>query len=301
MSRRSGLGRGLNALIPAPTETSSGLLTLPLSRLSPNPQQPRDAFDEQGLEELARSLEQVGMLQPILVRPKGSGQYEIIAGERRFRAARLAGLAEIPAIVRHTDDAGLLTEALVENLHRADLNPLEEAAAYRQLLDDLGMTHEALAERLGKSRSAISNALRLLALSPVLQQDVAQRRLSAGHARALLAIESPESRERLARRIVAEGLSVRATEEAVKSVTEAAEKSAEAQRSALAEQAKRRHEGPFRHLQRRLTDALATRVQVKGTAKRGRLVIDYAGAEDLERLLVILGRGTGHDLTREDA
>ena len=299
MSRPSGLGRGLSALIPAPSASENGLLMLPLSAIRPSPHQPRGAFDDGKLEELARSLRQVGMLQPILVRPRAETGYEIIAGERRFRAARLAGLLEVPAIVRHTGDTQVLTEAVVENIHRADLNPLEEAAAFRQLLDDLGMTHDELAGRLGKSRSSISNALRLLTLPSTLQQKVAEGVLSAGHARALLGAEPDDLQERLARRVVAEELSVRATEHLVRSAMESRRSSAAEQQARLAQEVKRRHEGPFRHLQHRLTDVLSTRVRITGTPKRGKLVIDYAGAEDLERLLSILGRGTGHDLLRD--
>jgi len=211
MARPIGLGRGLGALIPNAGANSSGLLTLELSALVPNSRQPRGSFEEASLGELAQSLRQVGMLQPILVRPRPDGRYEIVAGERRFRAARLAGMDRIPAVVRHTADEQLLTEALVENIHRADLSPLEEAAAYHQLLTDFGMTHEALADRLGKSRSAITNAMRLLALPATVQRWVAEGSLSAGHARALLPLEDRERQEQLAQRIVADGLSVRAT------------------------------------------------------------------------------------------
>ncbi len=292
--RASGLGRGLGALIPAASAGHSGLLTLPLTAIQPNPRQPRGAFHEQGLEELAHSLRQVGMLQPIVVRPAGDDRYEIIAGERRFRAARLAGLAEVPAVVRTTRDGDLLTEALVENIHRADLNPLEEAAAFQQLLDDFGVTHDELATRLGKSRPAISNALRLLTLPPAVQAHLSSGALTAGHARALLALDDPKAQLRLARRVVAEGLSVRATETLVRQLAGAA---ADDALEALAASAKRRTASPYAHLQRALGDALATSVTIKGTAKRGRVVIDYAGPEDLQRLLDVLARGAGVDLT----
>lgn len=296
MNRPSGLGRGLGALLPTASPGQSGLMELKLSAVVPNPRQPRGHFDEQQLEELALSLREVGVLQPILVRPLDDGRFEIIAGERRYRAARLAGFEEIPAIVRQTDDTRLLTEALVENIHRADLNPLEEAAAYQQLLDDFGMTHEQLAEKVGKSRSAISNALRLLGLPPALQHRVASGTLSAGHARALLALDARQQ-EALAQRIVAEDLSVRQTEEIVRRLLAGADTGAAL--GELARAAKARASSPLAGLQDRLTDALATKVVIKGSPRRGKLVIEYSGREDLERLLDILGKGTGEDLLTE--
>jgi ParB family chromosome partitioning protein len=294
MARPGGLGRGLGALIPNAGPNSDGLLTLDLNAVVPNPRQPRGIFEQAALEELAESLRQVGMLQPILVRPRHDGRYEIVAGERRFRAARLAGMHRIPAVVRRTADDQLLTEALVENIHRADLSPLEEAAAYDQLLSDFGMTHEALAARLGKSRSAITNTLRLLALPPEVQGRLADGTLSAGHARALLPLEDRDQREQLAQRVVADGLSVRATEELVRMAMLSSQEQDGARRELAGVQ--RRNPAPFGGLERRLEDVLATKVQIKGTARRGRLVIDYAGREDLERLLDILGRGAGADL-----
>jgi ParB family transcriptional regulator, chromosome partitioning protein len=297
MARPSGLGRGLGALIPNAGPNSSGLLTLELSALVPNPRQPRGSFEGDSLDELAQSLRQVGMLQPILVRPRPDGRYEIVAGERRFRAARMAGMDRIPAVVRHTADEQLLTEALIENIHRADLSPLEEAAAYEQLLSDFGMTHEMLAERLGKSRSAITNTLRLLSLPPSVQERLADGSLSAGHARALLPLEDRERQEQLAQRILADGISVRGTEELVRrSLLEPmAQDSARGDLAGVGARPVSRFAG----LERRLEDALGTRVQIKGTSSRGRLVIDYAGREDLDRLLEILGRGAGADLLRE--
>jgi len=297
MNRPSGLGRGLGALIPTAEAGQSGLLVLNLSAVVPNPRQPRGHFDEEHLEELALSLREFGMLQPILVRPVGEGRFEIIAGERRFRAARLAGLEQIPAIVRHTDDNQLLTEALVENIHRADLNPLEEAAAYQQLLEDFGMTHDALAQRLGKSRSAISNGLRLLGLPLGLQQRVANRTLSAGHARALLAIDDPHKQEALAQRVVAEDLSVRQTEELVRKLLAGGDLSTAM--TSLAAAAAARNASPLGGLADRLSDVLATKVAIKGTARRGKLVIEYSGSDDLDRLLGILSTGTGEDLREE--
>lgn len=289
MSRPGGLGRGLGALIPSAGPGQSGLATISLSALDPNPHQPREAFDEVALDELAASIREVGLLQPIVVRPAAAGRYQIVAGERRYRAAARAGLEEIPAVVRRTRDEALLTEALVENLHRSDLNPIEEALAYRQLLDDFGMTHDALAAKLAKSRSAISNSLRLLGLPPRLQEQVASGLLSAGHARALLGLPRPEQQERVAQRIAAEGLSVRATEELVRQLVAAGD-------DGHGPAARTPAETPYAHVQQRLTDALATRVRITGTPRRGRVVIDYAGPEDLERLLAVLGRGTGEDL-----
>jgi ParB family transcriptional regulator, chromosome partitioning protein len=298
MTRPSGLGRGLGALLPPAQPGQSGLLTLRLEQIVPNPKQPRERFDDAALDDLSRSITEIGILQPILVRPvRGTeGRYEIVAGERRFRAARLAGLDEVPAIVRHTEDAQLLTEALVENIHRADLDPIEEATAYQQLLDDFGLTHEELAGRLGRSRSAISNALRLLALPDGIMRLVAQRALSAGHARTLLALDSAAQQERAAQRVLAEGLSVRATEELVRRLLERPDPSA---MDDLAKAAKAKQQAPYQGLQRRIADALSTKVEIKGTSRRGRVVIDYSGSADLERLLGILSKGTGRDLLAE--
>jgi ParB family chromosome partitioning protein len=303
MSRSGGLGRGLSALIPAAAPGQSGLISVRLDQLSPNPRQPRTEFSEAALEELAASIRLLGLLQPIVVRPADAAapaaaeeRYEIVAGERRFRAARLAGLEEIPAVVRYTGDGDLLTEALVENVHRANLNPLEEAHAYRQLLDDFGITHEELAARLGKSRPAISNCLRLLNLPAPIQQRVITGVLSAGHARALLSLDSADQQERTAQRVVAEGLSVRATEDLVKRFLQTAAN--ENPLAALALAAKERHASPYAEVSRRLSDALGTKVEIKGSTRRGKVVIDYAGRDDLERLLTIIGRGAGQDLLR---
>ncbi|MGH8904576.1 MAG: ParB/RepB/Spo0J family partition protein [Egibacteraceae bacterium] len=306
MSRPSGLGKGLSALIPAAAPGQSGLVHLCLDQIIPNPRQPRTEFDHLPLEELAASIRAVGLLQPIIVRPvqtsdngtqrpsPGGDMYEIVAGERRYRAARLAGLDEITAVVRHTGDDEMLTEALVENLHRADLNALEEALAYQHLLDDFGITHEALAAKLGKSRSAITNALRLLGLPAPVQERLAGGVLSAGHARALLSLPSTEQQERTAQRVVAEGLSVRATEDLVRRFLDAAAR--ENALAGLARAAKARKQTPYAHVEQRLTDALGTKVEVRGSTRRGKVVIDYAGKDDLERLLDILSRGTGENL-----
>lgn len=299
MTRQGGLGRGLGALIPSAEVGEAALVSVKVSAIVANPRQPRTTFDEEGLRELADSLREVGLLQPVIVRPLEGGSYELIAGERRVRAARLAEFEEIPAVVRRTDESELLTEALVENLHRTDLNPLEEAAAYQQLLEDFGMTHDGLAGKLGKSRSAISNSLRLMSLPPGLQNQVAAGELSAGHARALLALDGRESQERLGRKVVAEGWSVRQTEQAVRAELSRAEADRNGGRRGSGRGGRSRASSPYEGLQRRLTDALSTRVQITGSANRGRLVIDYAGQEDLERLLAILSDGAGEDLLSE--
>lgn len=299
MKRPGGLGRGLGAVLPGAPADAAALLTLPLDVIVPNPRQPRSAMAEPALEELAESIRQVGLLQPIIVRPGPGDTYQIVAGERRFRAARLAGLAALPAIVRRTEDSALLTEALVENVHRADLNPLEEASAYDQLLADFGLTHDELARRLGKSRAAVSNALRLLGLPPRLQRMVVDGELSAGHARALLPLPSPELQATLAERVVAQGLSVRATEDLVRRSSAGQTEAGPENPPVPARRGLPRSEFDVAGLERRLEDALATRVRIRGSGRRGRVVIDYAGSEDLERILEILGRGAGVDLVRE--
>lgn len=293
MTRIGGLGRGLDALIPAATNDRGGLRTIGLDQVEPNPRQPRDAFDQQELAELAQSLQTVGLLQPIIVREVGGDRYQIIAGERRFRAAQLAGFREIRAVVRHTADDQVLTEALVENIHRVDLNALEEAGAYQQLLDDFGFTHEQLAARLGKSRSAITNSLRLLSLVPELQRQVVAGALSAGHARALLAIEDRGLQREVAQRIVSEGLSVRGAERLIKRLL--------ATRSDDAATVVPDDREPYTALQRRLSDVFSTKVRITGTADRGQVVIDYAGQQDLQRLLGMLEGGVGRGLQQEPA
>lgn len=303
MNRPSGLGRGLSALLPEGGPGQSGVLSLNLTSILSNPRQPRTRVDEDSLDELAASVAQVGILQPVLVRPSADGhRYELIAGERRLRAAERAGLAEIPAIIRRTGDEHMLTEALVENVHRTDLDPLEEAMAYQQLLDDFGVTHDELAGRLGRSRSAISNSLRLLNLPVAVQQRVAEGQLSAGHARALLALPDADAQEQLAERVTAESLSVRAVEDIVRDALEGAQQQPDADPSDGKRDTGRgtsRTRSPYEDLQRRLADALATKVRITGTRRRGRVVIDYAGTEDLERLLRILGEATGHELIEE--
>lgn len=290
MSRPGGLGRGLEALIPTATAERGGLRTISLDAIDANPRQPRDTFDQRSLAELAQSLQTVGLLQPIVVRETSPDRYEIIAGERRFRAAQLAGFREIRAIIRHTDDDQVLTEALVENIHRVDLNALEEAGAYQQLLDDFGFTHEQLAARLGKSRSTITNTLRLLSLSPELQRQVATGALSPGHARALLAIDDPALQREVARRIMTEGLSVRAVEELVRKLLK---------QSDQPRQSRPVERGLYGGLQQRLSDAFSTKVRITGTSNRGQVVIDFSGRDDLQRLLSMLEGGVGSGLQRE--
>lgn len=284
MSRRSGLGRGLSALIPTEvaSETSSALIELPVTSLRPNPDQPREHFEEETLASLAASIRELGVLQPVLVRRADDGSYELIAGERRLRAAKRAGMTTIPAIVRDADRAGSLEQALVENLHRQDLNALEEAAAYSQLIEDLGLTHEQVATRVGKSRVSITNSLRLFQLPPSVQKLVASGELSGSHAKALLGTPDRTLQESLARRAVAEDMSVRAIEEAVKAGQAAPEKAATAPRQAGSRS--RLPEPGVAELERLLSDHLDTRVKVELGAKRSSVVIEFADLDDLERI-----------------
>jgi ParB family chromosome partitioning protein len=258
---------------------------IPVAAIRPNPRQPRQVFDEEALAELVHSVREIGVLQPVVVRPASEpgaeAPYELVMGERRWRAVQQAGLDTIPAIIRDTSDDNLLRDALLENLHRAELNPLEEAAAYQQLLDDFGCTHEELAARIGRSRPQISNTLRLLKLPPTVQRRVAAGVLSAGHARALLGLEDAESMERLAGRIVAEGLSVRAVEEVV------------ALGDGPAKPVRRRPRPGGRtseldDLASRLGDRLETRVTVALGRSKGRLSIDFASVEDLNRIIALM-------------
>jgi ParB family chromosome partitioning protein len=250
-----------------------------VSSITPNPRQPRRTFDEEALDELAESIREVGLLQPVVVRTAGPGSYELIMGERRWRAAQRAGLTEIGAIVKQTQDDDMLRDALIENLHRQQLDPLEEAAAYQQLLDDFGATHEELARKVGRSRPHITNTLRLLNLPPTVQKRVAAGVLSAGHARALLSIEDPEAQENLARRIVAEGLSVRAVEEIV-----AVGSDGSPPRRAPRTVAKPAAPG-LRHLEDRLSDLFETRVKVELGRRKGKIVVEFATIDDLERIV----------------
>ncbi|QFZ75360.1 ParB/RepB/Spo0J family partition protein [Streptomyces fagopyri] len=267
---------------------------LPLDYITPNPRQPREVFDEDALSELVTSIKEVGLLQPVVVRQVGPTRYELIMGERRFRACREAGLDAIPAIVRATEDEKLLLDALLENLHRAQLNPLEEAAAYDQLLQDFNCTHDQLADRIGRSRPQVSNTLRLLKLSPAVQRRVAAGVLSAGHARALLSVADSEEQDRLAHRIVAEGLSVRAVEEIV---TLMGSRPQTATRS-KGPRAGARLSPALSDLATRLSDRFETRVKVDLGQKKGKITVEFASMDDLERILGSLAPGEGPVLQR---
>jgi len=289
-TRKGGLGRGLDALIPnsvTPAEitTASGVVVadrneIDINLISPNPKQPRTVFDEEQLNELAASIKEVGLLQPPVVRSIGGGKYQLIMGERRYRASKLAGLKSIPVIIRQTPDDQLLREALVENIHRSQLNPLEEGAAYQQLLNDFGYTHDELADRLGKSRPAITNTMRLLNLPASVQRRVAAGVLTAGHARALLSLSDEKEIEALANRIVAEGLTVRAVEEIV-ATGGAKIKGGSIKRGKLL--APR-----LKEIGDQLSDTLDTRVSVELGKKKGKIVIEFATVEDLERITKLI-------------
>jgi ParB family chromosome partitioning protein len=291
MSKRGGLGRGLSALIPgAPEagEASTGLLEVPANAIAPNPKQPRSRFDDETLNELAASIREVGILQPIVVRRTDRG-YEVVTGERRLRAAKLAGLAMVPVVLRDSDDSDLLREALIENIHREDLNPIELGEAFRQLLDELGLKQEELADRVGVSRSHIANTIRLLALPLEVQQLLADEKLSAGHARALLALGDQEAIASLSLRVVAEDLSVRETEEIVRRFIEApaepAPKKAEPSEPS---------DPNLAEVEEILSEQLATRVVIRMGRRRGQVLIDFGSADDLDRIVSeIIGSGPG--------
>jgi len=310
--QKRGLGKGLGALIPtAPASVARAdagehgtgarapggppaigggdmrgaedtyLEEVAIGAITPNPRQPRQSFDEDTLEELALSIQEVGLLQPVVVRRVMPGRYELIMGERRWRACQRAGLDHIPAIVRGTTDDDLLREALMENLHREQLNPLEEAAAYQQLLDDFGATHDELAHKVGRSRPHISNTIRLLHLPPGVQRRVAAGVLSAGHARALLALDDPDAQDRLAHRIVAEGLSVRAVEEIVAMGGDQVPKTRRAA-------AKQPTAPGLTELANRMSDAFDTRVKVELGRHKGKIVVEFASLQDLERIVTAM-------------
>jgi ParB family chromosome partitioning protein len=300
MARSSGLGKGLSSIIPGAelpdADASQGavLSEVPVSAVSPNPNQPRVHFDEESLSELSASITEMGVLQPILVRPLADGAFELIAGERRWRAAQRAGLTTIPAVIRLTDDVSSVEQALVENLHRQDLTALEEAAAFQQLLDEFGLTHEQVATRVGKSRSAITNSLRLLGLPPAVQHLLADGQLSAGHARALLGTPDRGRQEQLAREAAAGGWSVRMVEDAVRADlagSEAGEQDAADEPVAVAPvdgagltPSTRLRPPGLLELEHLLAEHLDTRVSVQMTAKKGRVTIEFADLEDLERI-----------------
>lgn len=276
MGQKRGLGRGLEALIPvADQNPPAGFAELEIDQIRPNPQQPRISFDDEALESLADSIQSVGLLQPVLVRPDPEGGYFLIAGERRWRAAAKAGLSRIPAVIRESGDQEWLTAALVENLQRTDLGPLEEAAAFQQLLEDFGLTHDEVGKRVGRSRAAVTNSLRLLGLPASIQARLASGELSAGHGRALAGIEDRAFAEHVAKRAVAEGWSVRQVEDA-----------ARLRKGELASRARVREVRPAEiiELEMRLADRLGSKVKVAFRSGRGSLRIDYASVEDLERI-----------------
>lgn len=295
MSKRGGLGRGLSALIPGAPEAgelASGLMEVPVNAIAPNPKQPRTRFDDETLAELAASIREVGILQPIVVRRAGDGAYELVAGERRLRAARLAGLASVPVVLRDSGDADLLREALIENIHREDLNPIELAEAFRQLLEELGLKQEELADRVGVSRSHIANTIRLLALPFDVQQLLTDDKVSAGHARALLSLGDQEAMTSLGLRVAAEDLSVRQTEEIVRRFVEAPA-AVEHDHVASAPDPGSSASG-LAEIEEILSEQLATRVSIQMGSKRGRVVIEFGSPDDLERIVSeIVGSGPG--------
>jgi len=283
-AKRGGLGTNLDSLIPTSLTVGDTEVAqqneVPISSISPNPRQPRTVFDEDALNDLIASIKEIGILQPPVVRKVSEGRYELVMGERRFRAAKAAGLKSIPVIIRQTPDNELLREALIENIHRSQLNPLEEAAAYAGLLSDFGCTHDELASKLGRSRPLISNMLRLLNLPPTVQRKVAAGVISAGHARALLGLSDEKEIEKLANRIVAEGLSVRATEEIV-STAGPTKKSGKAK-------TKVGISGTALASAELLSDYLDTRVTIEQGKGKGKITIEFAGSEDLQRIVDLI-------------
>jgi ParB family chromosome partitioning protein len=293
MSKRGGLGRGLSALIPGAPEAGevpAGLVEVPVNAVTPNPKQPRSRFDDETLAALAASIREVGILQPIVVRRADDGRYELIAGERRLRAAKVAGLATVPVVLRESHDEDLLREALIENIHREDLNPVEQAEAFRQLLEELGLKQEELADRVGVSRSHIANTIRLLSLPLEVQQLLIDQKISAGHARALLSLGDAEAMTALALRVAAEDLSVRQTEEVVRRFVEAPAATDEKVAAAVEKQVN----ANLAEVEEILSEQLATRVSIQMGAKRGRVVIEFGSPDDLERIVSeIVGSGPG--------
>jgi len=308
VARRPGLGKGLDALIPSGLSDSgtnraargASLVEIPVGDLSPNPNQPRVHFDEESLSDLSASIREIGVLQPLLVRQLADGSYQLIAGERRWRAAQRAGLATVPAVVKTTDDMSSVEQALVENLHRQDLAPLEEAGAYQQLIDDFSLTHDDVAKRVGKSRSSITNSLRLLALPAAIQAFLADGKLSAGHAKALLGTPDRAFQEQLARRAATEGWSVRAIEEAIRdrggegaTAVVKPGKTDDGSTSGGGTVTKLPPAGLL-ELENQISEYLSTRVSVKmNSNKKGSVTIEFAGLDDLERLYyLMMGAGS---------
>ncbi|NDI24067.1 MAG: ParB/RepB/Spo0J family partition protein [Actinobacteria bacterium] len=281
-ARKGGLGRNLDSLIPTPIKLSgvdapiADRASVPIHSIRPNPKQPRTVFDDESLKELSASIKEIGILQPPVVRRVSADTYELIMGERRLRAAKLAGLVTIPVIIRDTSDNELLREALIENIHRSNLNSLEEAAAYNQMLTDFGITHDDLATKLGKSRPVITNTLRLLNLPTSVQKRLASGTLTAGHARALLGLADTAEMERIATKIVAEGLSVRATEELI-SVGAGIKKKGITKKKVSS--------GKYLELEERVGDSLNTRVRIKGGNSGGTIIIEFADSVDLQRIV----------------
>ncbi len=298
MNRKGGLGRNLDALIPQSSTTIrssdvatnnqpdlvTGSITVALREITPNPRQPREHFDPIALQELADSIREVGLLQPPIVRKKASGGYELIMGERRFRASKLAGLTEIPVIVRETSDKELLREALIENIHRSELNALEEAAAYGELLQDLGVTHDELAAKIGKSRAAITNTMRLLHLPLPVQKRLISGQITPGHARALLGLTNETEMEKFAERVVRENLSVRALEELVALSTGREIKSKKKGKPSSSSSSA----VEYQELAEKLEERLDTRVRIDKT----KITIDFGDGQDLQRIVRVI-RGDG--------
>jgi ParB family chromosome partitioning protein len=297
VARRGGLGKGLGALIPPGggegAIESGGLDEIPLASIRPNRFQPRGHFDEEALSLLADSIREVGVLQPVLVRPTGDDEYELIAGERRWRAARRVGLQTIPALVRETDDAAALEQALVENLHRDSLNPLEEAAAYQQLIEDFGLTHDDVAARVGRSRATVTNTMRLMQLPASIQKLLQDGKITMGHARALLGSPDRSFQELLAKRVVADDLSVRAVEDAVRQHQGDSPGTTSAARGDTAGTPDRRRLRPpgLLELEELLGDHLETRVKISMGSSRGKLVVEFSTLEDLERIYRLMTDG----------
>jgi ParB family transcriptional regulator, chromosome partitioning protein len=295
MSKRGGLGRGLSALIPGAPEAGeapTGLMEVPVNAVAPNPKQPRTRFDDETIAALAASIREVGILQPLVVRRAGDGRYELIAGERRLRAAKAAGLASVPIVLRDSEDSELLREALIENIHREDLNPIEQAEAFKALLGELGLKQEELADRVGVSRSHIANTIRLLALPLDVQQFLADDKITAGHARAVLSLGDKDAMSSLATRVAAEDLSVRQTEDIVRRFVEAPKDAAEKRR--VAEAITEQSDANLAEVEEILSEQLATRVSIQMGAKRGKVVIEFGSPDDLERIVSeIIGSGPG--------